>query len=590
MEIVSEAEEQGGRKRSYTVKISAQEIAETLAEARERAAKGSTRVASAVRMPGFRPGKIPANLVRKMHGAIKPDSLNEAVREGVQALLADMEAQPDRRLPTEGGNDRVRDVEIRLALEVLPEVPMPQIEGLALTRLKVEVTEADVTAEIERLVQQGETAHPKIRGGGGRQRHASRLDERSESYDRPIRETGLGDEASGTLGATEDDARLRKLARENIERELATLSREFLKRQLLDRLDDANRFLVPSSMIEVEFSEIWGQLQQEAASEEDPDGALAELERDRDEYHAIAERRVRLGLLLSEIGSQNGIEVTAQEMEHLISEAAQGNVSKDRKWFVDYARSNFTAAARLRAPLFEDKVVDFLLNTATIIDCVVKRNDLEQAVEVGKFAIAALDEQALAPPTSTTGEAVELAPTTSQEDGQALSFEERQRFLSKAAESGPSPATHRPELERQARQAAYEFLGSSAVLGRAIDSDEDLAEAINVGFPSEVIASLRDAGWSPGVLASVIAPKRTLMRRKSSGQRLSPAESDAAWRLAYILGLASSVLNGRNTAIAWLSRPKSALHRHLPHELLRSSVGTALIASLLRRLDEGDLA
>src|SRR3546814_2855154 len=88
------------------------------------------------------------------------------------------------------------------------------------------------------------------------------------------------------------------------------------------------------------------------------------MEKEKDEYHAIAERRVRLGLLLSEIGQKNGVEVTQQEMNQLIIQAAQQYKPADREKFVQYVRQEPMAAAQLRAPLFEDKVVDFLFAKA----------------------------------------------------------------------------------------------------------------------------------------------------------------------------------------------------------------------------------
>jgi len=560
---ISEDDDRATHSRSYTVKISAREIAQTLAQASEGAMRDTGRAPPSIRMPGFRPGKVPANLVRKMHGpAIKHSALNQAVQEGVQELLADISQRPGPPAKGEGKarRDDRRDVEIRVALEVLPEVPEPKFADLELTQLRVDISDEDVAAEIERLAHEEQTANPKTQGGRERGRLLGKNKQQFEA-----------------------------LAREKVERELATLSRTFLKRQLFDHLAKTNCFPVSPSMVEAEFDQIWAQLQQEAKDEGDPEAALSELEREREEYRAIAERRVRLGLLLSEIGVRNGIEVTEQEMSQLIQDAAQKYSGKDRTRFVDHVRSDRMAAAQLRASLYEDKVVDWLLSKATITDQMVDRRVLEHAVEADDSS-AFLAQADFAAAVAAPDAIDEPSSASLPEDEQALNDQAREDLLRRAAEVGPNPANHRPELERQARQVAFEILGSASVLGREIDTDEDLAEAINSGFPPDVIIYLREAGWSPRVLESVIAPKRTLMRRKSGGQRLSPSESDAAWRLAYILGLASTVLNGRKAAIAWLSRPKSALHRHLPHELLRSSVGTSLIASLLRRLDEGNLA
>jgi len=105
------------------------------------------------------------------------------------------------------------------------------------------------------------------------------------------------------------------------------------------------------------------------------------MEKERDDYRAIAERRVRLGLLLSEIGQKNGVEVSQAEMNRLMAQAAQQYQPKDRERFIQYIQQEPMAAAQLRAPLYEDKVVDFLFEKAEITDRSVSREELEAAIE-----------------------------------------------------------------------------------------------------------------------------------------------------------------------------------------------------------------
>ncbi|MBK5264817.1 MAG: trigger factor, partial [Alphaproteobacteria bacterium] len=154
-----------------------------------------------------------------------------------------------------------------------------------------------------------------------------------------------------------------------------------MKRKLLDQLATSHDFDVPPSMVEAEFNQIWKQLEHEAGHEDDPETAKAEMEKDRDEYHAIAVRRVRLGLLLSEIGQANGVEVSQAETNRLIMEAAQQYNPKDRERFIQYVQQEPMAAAQLRAPLYEDKVVDFLFEKAEVSDRAVSREELEAAIE-----------------------------------------------------------------------------------------------------------------------------------------------------------------------------------------------------------------
>jgi trigger factor len=134
-------------------------------------------------------------------------------------------------------------------------------------------------------------------------------------------------------------------------------------------------------MVEAEYDNIMRQLQHEAGHEADPEAAKAEIEKDSAEYRKIAERRVRLGLLLSEIGQANGIEVTQQEMQRLIAQAAQQYQPKDRERFVQYISQEPMAAAQLRAPLYEDKVVDFLFSKAEISERTATRAEIEADLE-----------------------------------------------------------------------------------------------------------------------------------------------------------------------------------------------------------------
>jgi trigger factor len=154
-----------------------------------------------------------------------------------------------------------------------------------------------------------------------------------------------------------------------------------MKRKLLDQLAASHDFPVPPSMVEAEFQQIWAQLEHEATHEADPEAARAEMEGEREDYRAIAERRVRLGLLLSEIGQKNGVQISQQEMNQLIMQAAQQYRPEERQRFVEYVRSEPMAAAQLRAPLFEDKVVDFLFSKAEITERSVSRETLQAEIE-----------------------------------------------------------------------------------------------------------------------------------------------------------------------------------------------------------------
>ena len=193
-------------------------------------------------------------------------------------------------------------------------------------------------------------------------------------------EAKIDEDLAKNLGL-ESLEQLRGLIRGQVESELNNLTRTHMKRKLLDQLAAGHDFEVPPSMVEAEFAQIWQQLEHEATHEPDPAAAMAEMEKERDDYRKIAERRVRLGLLLSEIGQANGVEVTQQEMNRLIAQAAQQYRGEDQQRFIQYIQQEPMAAAQLRAPLYEDKVVDFLFEKAEVTERETTREELEAAIE-----------------------------------------------------------------------------------------------------------------------------------------------------------------------------------------------------------------
>jgi trigger factor len=123
------------------------------------------------------------------------------------------------------------------------------------------------------------------------------------------------------------------------------------------------------------------QLRHEASHEADPTAALAEIEKESGDYRKIAERRVRLGLLLSDIGAANGIDVSDQEMSRIVAQAASQYQGKERERFLQLIQQEPMFAAQLRAPLYEDKVVDFLFGKAEVTDRKATREQLEADLE-----------------------------------------------------------------------------------------------------------------------------------------------------------------------------------------------------------------
>ena len=421
-----------GLRREYSVHIPASAIA-----AKVDAQLG--KVAGQVRMPGFRPGKVPLNLVKKMHGAqLRSEALQAAVEESMQQLITEHALrpamQPEVKLDAPPADDG--DVDFTVAVEVLPTIDAPAIDGLKLEKLIVEPGDAEVDAAVLRLAGQQKTFVPAAEGHAaatgdtvvmdyegrvdgelfdGGKGEAMRIELGSGGLipgfeDQLVGVTAgeartvevtfpadynvaylkgrdavfavtvtaietakpvvIDDELAKGLGIDTLDA-LREILKDQVASELTAMTRTHMKRKLLDTLAAAHDFAVPGSMVTAEFDQIWQQVTAEGGETSDEDRA---------EYRRIAERRVRLGLLLSEIGQTNGVNVTQAEMNRLIGQEAARYPGQQAQ-VVKYFQETPMAAAQLRAPLYEDKVVDFLLGKAEVTERHVTRAELLAEIE-----------------------------------------------------------------------------------------------------------------------------------------------------------------------------------------------------------------
>ena len=431
-----------GLKRAYRITIPASEIDDKIkAEVK--------RIAPQVRMPGFRPGKVPANLVRKMHGEqLHAQVINDTVQSSVDELIKDKELRPAMQPAISLGDEyeEGKDAEIDVTLEVLPKIDAPDIDGITLERLTVPVADSEIEETLQRIADQNKTYKDAAKTkkaadgdqviidfvgsidgtefAGGKAEDAPLVigsgtfipgfedqlkgvkagDEKTvkvtfpEEYQadhlagkdaefavtvkavKTPEDSKIDDDFAKNLGLESAD-KLRELVKAQMEQETAGLTRTQMKRQLLDTLAAGHDFPVPERMVEAEFEQIWAQLSQEAQREEDPEAAMKEIESERDDYRRIAERRVRLGLLLSEIGQANEVQISGQEMSMLMQQAAQQYRAEDRERFMQFIQNDPMAAAQLRAPLYEDKVVDFLFEKAEVEEREVTREELEAAIE-----------------------------------------------------------------------------------------------------------------------------------------------------------------------------------------------------------------
>ena len=188
----------------------------------------------------------------------------------------------------------------------------------------------------------------------------------------------IDDELAKTVGQT-DLAALQAQVREGLQREYDGLSRMRLKRALLDKLADQASFPVPDGMVDGEFSQIWQRVEADLkAGRLDADDQGKDEATLRDEYRGIAQRRIRLGLLLSEIGRSNNIQVTPEELTGALRQEAMRYRGQEQQ-VIEFFRKNPEAMENLRAPIFEEKVVDFILELAKVAERQVKPEELSEA-------------------------------------------------------------------------------------------------------------------------------------------------------------------------------------------------------------------
>jgi FKBP-type peptidyl-prolyl cis-trans isomerase (trigger factor) len=239
-------------------------------EIHERAAAQLRVIGERIRVPGFRPGKVPLAIVRERYGAaVTREVTEQAIKQSSERALSEHGIQPalapivEVMSSVEGG-----DLEFSLTVDSLPEVPTVDIGALELEQLTAEITERDVDLWL-----------PRVSGGPRTENDSVDLEAR------------------------------RQATREQLDREVIRLARAAFKRQLFDRLAATHDFPVPQTLVDREFDLIWKAVESTRSSRADETAGPARTYASvREEYRAIAERRVRLGLLLTGIGRRHNIE------------------------------------------------------------------------------------------------------------------------------------------------------------------------------------------------------------------------------------------------------------------------------------------
>jgi trigger factor len=401
-----------------------------------------------IRMPGFRPGKVPLDILKKRYGrTVMGEVLEQTVNESSAKALKDKDLQPALQPKIEVKSfDEGKDLTYTMTVEVLPKMKIADFKTAKLEKPVAKPDEKSVNEALKRLAENRESTEAVTSGRASKKgdtvvisfdgrtaddnkRHpgmqsdthalklgsgmfipgfedqltgkkqgekvevkvgfpenygAKELAGRDAIFDVEIKElrepaeAKIDDEFAKGFGLESLDA-LKKAIEEQLAMELGQHSRLVLKKHLLDFLDEAHDFDVPPGMLEIEFKNIMDQI--ELDRKRNPDENKGELTKaEQDEFRDIADRRVRLGLILSEIGKQNKITVSDPELQRAVIQEAQRFPGQERDVF-DYYSQNRHALESLRAPLFEDKVVDYILELATITEKSVTPDQLTRILE-----------------------------------------------------------------------------------------------------------------------------------------------------------------------------------------------------------------
>jgi trigger factor len=443
-----------GLRREFKVVVAATDI-------EQRMTSRLSEIGRTVRLPGFRPGKVPMKVLKRRYGqAVMGEVIERAVNDSSNEALRSRNLRPALQPKVEiVAFNEGTDLEYNLAVEVLPEIEPMDFASLELERLRPEVPEPEVQKALERIARQqrksetvdraaekGDAVVIDFKGtvdakefpGGAAQGYtlelgsgsfipgfedqilgakagesrtvavtfpteyaAAELAGKAASFEVAVKEVRgfteqpIDDSLAQAVGMEKLDE-LREAVSEQIERDYDDLARQRLKRALLDKLAERHEFPVPAGMVDIEFNAIWQQFEQERerqkkAGETESDEPINEDEI-KAEYRAIAERRVRLGLLLAEVGRRHNINVTPEEINRALTDQARRFPGQERR-VIEYYRHHPEAIDQIRAPMFEDKVIDFILEQAKLSERRVPVSELLKDEEEEEEAKAAADDK-----------------------------------------------------------------------------------------------------------------------------------------------------------------------------------------------------
>ncbi len=439
MQVIEKSSE--GLRREFNVVV-------TAAAVEERVNARLTEVGQQVRLPGFRPGKVPMDLLKKRFGqSVRGEVLERTIEESTQAAMTEKALKPALQPRVELVSfDEGKDLEFSIKVEVLPEIAASDFSSLNLTRDVAVASDTDIEKALDGIRRSRSTTEAitesrgaatgdvvvmdfigRINGepfeGGTAQGHELDIGNSKliagfddqligvkagetkevklkfpEDYPSPalagkdavfeVKVTELRsrklpeiDDAFAKDLNAEDVATLRDRTRSAVQRQFDDMSRARLKRQLLDKLADSHSFDVPQGMVDAEFDAIWRQVEEAKRTNSLDTSDVGKSDDDlRKEYRAIAERRVRLGLLLSDVGQKNNISIASEDLSQAVMNEARRYPGQEAA-VVNYFQNNPQAVETLRAPIFEEKVVDYIISQAKVSDNQVTPEELAKEPE-----------------------------------------------------------------------------------------------------------------------------------------------------------------------------------------------------------------
>mgnify|MGYP002630360638 CR=1 FL=1 len=459
-----------GLTRQFTVTVLAKEIDEKV-DAR------LGEMAQTVKMPGFRPGKVPVSLVKKQYGrSVIGEVLEQTISESSAKAMSDNKLRPAMQPKIEiTAFDEGKDLVYTMSIEIMPEIKQPDFAALEVERLTVTVTDDMADEALKRIAEEqknyektdearaateadavvvdftGRVDGTEFPGGAAKdfllelssknfipgfieqvigsnvgdkktiqvkfpdEYGAAELAGKDAEFDIEVKELRapaalvVDDEMAKKMGLESLDT-MKAAIKERLSSEYGQIARTRLKRQLLDSLAEKADFELPAGMVAGEFAQIWRSISGEAPEgeaghdhdhdhaghdhghdhahdEEGPDLIAQQrfkqfqeesgksVDEIKEEYQVIAERRVRLGLLLAEIGTTNNIKVADDELNRAVVTEARRFPGQERE-VIEYYQKNQQALEQLRGPLFEDKVIDYILELAKVSDKPVSADEL----------------------------------------------------------------------------------------------------------------------------------------------------------------------------------------------------------------------